>query len=107
MASSIMKVLWLVVLALVIASPVAHAITCSQVSSNLAPCLDYLRNGGTVPDACCNNIKSLSNAARTPADHQVVCNCLSKVARGSKGFMGYNASGLPGKCGVTSCNRIR
>ncbi|KAM6550424.1 hypothetical protein CsatB_000232 [Cannabis sativa] len=79
--------------------------TCSQVSSNLAPCLDYLRNGGTVPDACCNNIKSLSNAARTPADHQVVCYCLSKVARGSKGFMGYNASGLPGKCGVTSCNR--
>ncbi|KAF4393958.1 hypothetical protein G4B88_025927 [Cannabis sativa] len=89
---------------MVIASPVmTHAITCSQVDSNFDPCLNYLTFGGsgTVPAKCCNGLKSLSNAARTPANRQATCNCLKETAGRIKGFDYNLAAGLPGKCGVS------
>ncbi|XP_030481226.2 non-specific lipid-transfer protein 1-like [Cannabis sativa] len=116
MASSIVKVLCLVVLAMVIVSPVAHAITCGQVSSSIAPCLGYLRMGGSVPAGCCNGIRSLSNAAKTSTDRRAACNCLKSAANGIKGINYNLASGLPGKCGVsipykispsTNCNSVQ
>uniref|UniRef100_A0A803R8U7 Non-specific lipid-transfer protein n=1 Tax=Cannabis sativa TaxID=3483 RepID=A0A803R8U7_CANSA len=101
-SSSVVKVLCLVVLAMVVASPVVHAtITCGQVTSSLAPCLSYLKVGGAVPDGCCNGIKSLSGAAKTPADRQAACKCLKSAASSIKGVNFNLASGLPGKCGVS------
>ena len=114
-SSSVMKLLSLVVMAMVVAAPVANAaITCGQVSSSVAPCINYLRTGGTVPPACCNGIRSLNSAAKTTADRQAACKCLQSAAGSIKGINLNLAAGLPGKCGVnvpykispsTNCNR--
>ncbi|PON92741.1 hypothetical protein TorRG33x02_113390 [Trema orientale] len=45
-SSSVVKLLCLVVLAIVVASPVADALTCGQVSSSIGPCVNYLKSGG-------------------------------------------------------------
>ncbi|KAK8519398.1 hypothetical protein V6N13_133322 [Hibiscus sabdariffa] len=103
MASSMsLKLACVVVLCLVVGAPLAQGtITCGRVTSSLAPCIPYLRNGGAVPEGCCSGIKSLNAAAQTTPDRQAACNCL-KSAAGSMSGINYGlASGLPGKCGVS------
>ncbi|PON51601.1 Lipid transfer protein/Par allergen [Parasponia andersonii] len=113
-SSSVVKLLCLVVLTIVVASPVAHALTCGQVSSSIGPCVNCLKSGGAVPAAYCNGIRSLNSAAKTPADRQAGCRCLQSAAGSIKGINFSLAAGLPGKCGVdvpykispsTNCNR--
>nr|AAR22488.1 allergen Mal d 3 [Malus domestica]APG29331.1 lipid transfer protein [Malus domestica] len=88
------------VVALCMAVSVAHAITCGQVTSSLAPCIGYVRSGGAVPPACCNGIRTINGLARTTADRQTACNCLKNLAGSISGVNPNNAAGLPGKCGV-------
>ncbi|XVF29705.1 hypothetical protein REPUB_Repub15cG0145300 [Reevesia pubescens] len=103
MASSMtLKLACVVVLCLVLSATLAQgAISCGQVTTNLAPCISYLRgSGGAVPPGCCNGIKALNAAAKTTPDRQAACNCI-KSASGSISGINYGlASGLPGKCGV-------
>lgn len=112
--SSVGKLLCLMVLAMVVAAPLGHALTCGQVSSSIGPCKNYLKSGGAVPEECCNGIKSLNSAAKTTADRQAACRCLQSAASSIKGINLSLAAGLPGKCGVsvpykispsTDCNR--
>ncbi|BFG36580.1 hypothetical protein CerSpe_228540 [Prunus speciosa] len=101
MACSAMTKLALVVaLCMVVSVPIAQAITCGQVSSNIAPCISYVKNGGAVPPACCNGIRNVNNLAKTTADRQATCNCLKQLAGSLPGVNPNNAAGLPGKCGV-------
>ncbi|XP_009372013.1 non-specific lipid-transfer protein [Pyrus x bretschneideri] len=99
MASSAVTKLALVV-ALSMAVSVAHAITCGQVTSSLAPCINYAKGGGVVPPACCNGIRTINGIARTTADRQAACNCLKNLAGSIRGVNPNNAAALPGKCGV-------
>ncbi|KAM1353414.1 hypothetical protein ACFX2H_032910 [Malus domestica] len=99
MASSAVIKLALVV-ALCMAVSVAHAITCGQVSSSVAPCIGYLKSGGPVPPACCNGIRTINSLAETTPDRQAVCNCLKSLASSVSGVNPGNAESLPGKCGV-------
>ncbi|CAI9268704.1 unnamed protein product [Lactuca saligna] len=114
MARMAMMVLCVVVTSMVVAAPYAEAaITCAQVVSSLSPCLSYLKNGGAVPSACCNGVKSLNSAARTTPDRQTACRCLKSA---SGGVNPGNAASLPGKCGVsipykispsTDCSKVQ
>ncbi|QCE03114.1 hypothetical protein DEO72_LG8g1135 [Vigna unguiculata] len=89
-------------LCLVVATaPTAHAITCGQVTTSLASCINFLKNGGQVPPSCCAGVKSLNSAAKTTPDRQAVCNCLKSAAASISGFNANNAAILPGKCGVS------
>ncbi|CAN6575989.1 unnamed protein product [Malus baccata var. baccata] len=99
MASSAVTKLALVV-ALCMAVSVVHAITCGQVTSNLGPCINYVKRGGAVPPACCNGIRTINGLARTTADRQTTCNCLKNLAGSISGVNPNNAAALPGKCGV-------
>lgn len=77
-------------------------ITCGQVVRYLTPCISYVENGGAVPDACCNGIRTLNGQAQTTADRQGVCKCVKDAISGFS-YNGYNvalAAGLPSKCGV-------
>ncbi|XP_050214099.1 non-specific lipid-transfer protein 1-like [Mercurialis annua] len=94
------KIVSLFVVCMVIAPMVTEAITCGQISSSLAPCVNYLRSGGPVPPACCNGVRSINSAAKTTPDRQAACNCLKKAAGGIPGINQNLAGGLPGKCGV-------
>ncbi|XP_062094665.1 non-specific lipid-transfer protein 1-like [Humulus lupulus] len=114
-SSSVVKLLCMVVMAMVVAAPVANAITCGQVSSSVGPCINYLKSGGVVPAACCNGIRSLNSAAKTPADRQTACKCLQSASSSIKGLNLNLAAGLPGKCGInipykispsTNCNSV-
>ncbi|GMN40562.1 hypothetical protein TIFTF001_009789 [Ficus carica] len=102
-SSSVVKlVVCLAIMAMVVGgAPLADALTCGQVSSSLAPCISYLRTGGTVPAACCNGIKSLNAAAKTTADRQAACNCIKSASKSINGINFSLAAGLPGKCGVS------
>ncbi|RBG47962.1 hypothetical protein BRM46_09900, partial [Xanthomonas oryzae pv. oryzae] len=89
-------------LCLVVATaPTVQAITCGQVTSSLAPCIPYLKQGGAVPPSCCAGVRSLNAAAKTTPDRQAVCNCLKSAAGAISGFNANNAAVLPGKCGVS------
>ena len=102
LGSAVVKILCLAVIAMVVAAPAAEAISCGQVSSSMAPCINYLKgSGGAVPAGCCNGIKSLNSAAQTPADRQTACKCLKSAASSIKGLNVGLAAGLPGKCGVS------
>ncbi|PON51588.1 Lipid transfer protein/Par allergen [Parasponia andersonii] len=93
-------------------------ITCGQVVRYLTPCISYVANGGTVPAACCNGIRTLYGLAQTIADRQGVCKCVKDAISGFS-CNGYNvnfAAWLPSKCGVnlpykispsTNCQRYR
>ncbi|KAL5806734.1 hypothetical protein ACOSQ4_029467 [Xanthoceras sorbifolium] len=106
-----------VVMCMLMGVPVAQAaLTCGQVTSNLGPCIPYLKAGGMVPSACCSGIKNLNGAAATTPDRQQACKCLKSVASSISGINYNLASGLPGKCGVnvpykisptTDCNSVK
>lgn len=115
LSSPIGKVLCMAVIAMVVAAPAAEALSCGDVSSKVAPCINYLKGTvAAVPAACCNGIKSLNSASQTPADRQTACKCLKSAANSISGLNDGLAAGLPGKCGVnvpykisrsTNCNR--
>uniref|UniRef100_UPI003BF50375 non-specific lipid-transfer protein n=1 Tax=Bacillus paralicheniformis TaxID=1648923 RepID=UPI003BF50375 len=111
-----MKVLCVVVACLVVAAPHAEAITCGQVVQSLLPCLPYLRNAGALSPACCNGVRSLNGAAKSPADRRTTCGCIKNAYAANSGINSGNAAGLPGKCGVsipykispsTDCSKVQ
>ncbi|CAK9144473.1 unnamed protein product [Ilex paraguariensis] len=117
MTMLVMKLAVVVVMCMVMVAPYAEgAITCPKVRRDLIPCLNYLRNGGSVPRSCCNGVRSLNNAARTTADRQRACRCLQAAAKGVPAVnLGYAAS-IPAKCSLnipykispsTDCSKVR
>ncbi|XP_006842465.2 non-specific lipid-transfer protein 1 [Amborella trichopoda] len=91
------------------------AISCSTVTSILSPCLNYMRNAGTVPPPCCNAMSTLEGSSPTTADRQAVCGCLKMAATAIKRINDTLVQGLPNSCGVdmhytfsaqTDCSKI-
>ena len=110
------KIACLAVLCMVVVvAPYAEAVTCGQVQGSLAQCLGYLKNGGAVSVPCCNGIRAINSAAKTPADRQQTCVCLQQAYKSITGISLPNAASLPGKCGVnvpykispsTDCSKV-
>lgn len=103
-------------LCMVIGAPSAQAITCSDVTEAMIPCISYLTgSGGPAPAVpCCNGVRSVNNRAQTTADRQTVCKCLESDANTIPGLQPNLVAGLPSSCGVnlpykfstsTDCNR--
>ncbi|GMN40559.1 hypothetical protein TIFTF001_009785 [Ficus carica] len=101
-SSAVVKlVVCLAIMAVVVGAPLTNALTCGHVQSSLVPCVRYLKgSGGTVPPACCNQVKSLNSTAKTPADRQNVCKCLKSAYRTTRHINLNLVANLPGKCGV-------
>nr|XP_043610943.1 non-specific lipid-transfer protein Lac s 1-like [Erigeron canadensis] len=101
MAGMLMKIACMVVACMVVLAPYGEAIiTCGQVTSNLLPCLNYLRNGGQVPTNCCAGVRSVKRAARTRPDRQNACKCIKSACKDYPGIIEANAAILPKKCSV-------
>ncbi|KAF3680491.1 Non-specific lipid-transfer protein 2 [Capsicum annuum] len=77
----------------------AEGLTCGEVTSNVAPCINFLRNNGPL-GICCNGIRRLANAAKTTQDRQFTCNCLKSAANAIPGINFSKAAVLPRTCGV-------
>jgi Protease inhibitor/seed storage/LTP family len=102
-----MKPTALLALALVLALALATtpiltnaAVTCSDVYTDLMPCLGYVQ-GGTMSSSCCSGIRDLMSAASTTADRQTACRCIKSVASGASGSYTSRAMGIPGQCGIS------
>ncbi|XP_047149659.1 non-specific lipid-transfer protein 1-like [Vigna umbellata] len=105
-----------VVFMVVVSAHMAHAITCNQVASYVAPCFSYLTKGGNPSVGCCSGVKNLNSQAKTTADRKTTCNCLKQLSGSASGINPGNAASLPGKCKVnvpykistsTNCNTIK
>ncbi|CAN0879564.1 Non-specific lipid-transfer protein [Linum grandiflorum] len=116
MAASAMKLVAVLLVCAMVAAAPAGAITCGQVANNMAPCINYLKSGGTVPPACCNGIKTTLSQARTTADRRQACQCLKSAAAGISGLNEANAANMPAACRVnipykistsTNCNTVQ
>ncbi|XP_031264599.1 non-specific lipid-transfer protein 1-like [Pistacia vera] len=97
-----LKLVFVLAFALLVVAPVALSLNCGQVTSNLGPCLNYLKTTGTgaPPPSCCNGVKTLNNEATTTKDRQDACRCLQNTAKSLPGLNANTAAGLPSKCGV-------
>ncbi|XP_065851981.1 non-specific lipid-transfer protein 1-like [Euphorbia lathyris] len=112
-----MKLAVLVVAIMVVAGAMcAEGITCGQVTGAFAPCISYLKSGGSPTPQCCSGVGSIASAAKTTADRQQACNCLKSAAKSIPGINPANTESLPGKCKVnipyklslsTNCNSIK
>ncbi|GAB4833155.1 hypothetical protein Ancab_031400 [Ancistrocladus abbreviatus] len=100
MASSALLKLTCVMLAFImVASPYAEAITCSQVYPKIEPCRSYLVDGGRPSTACCNGVRELNALAKPGQARREACECL-KTAAEAFDFKHTNAERLPGLCRV-------
>ncbi|KAL9256030.1 Non-specific lipid-transfer protein-like protein [Drosera capensis] len=114
--SAFLKLAVAIMVCMALTAPLAEAaMTCGTVTKGLAPCMGYLRSGGSPSAACCNGVRSIKGMAATKADRQVACNCLKSAASRVSGIKLNNAASLPGKCGVsvslpisprTDCSRV-
>ncbi|KAJ0088450.1 hypothetical protein Patl1_31534 [Pistacia atlantica] len=102
MASSL-KLVCVLVLCMVMTAPMALAVDCNQVTSELAPCYGYLMSNGEgpAPADCCSGIQAVNNAAQTTADRQQICQCFKNAAQSASGINTNTAAQLPSKCGIT------
>uniref|UniRef100_A0A7C8YP85 Non-specific lipid-transfer protein n=1 Tax=Opuntia streptacantha TaxID=393608 RepID=A0A7C8YP85_OPUST len=101
MANSAMptKVACLFILTLLVVAPQTQALTCGQMVQTLLPCLSYLKNGGSVPAACCNAARTLNKTAKTAPDRQLACACLKQAAKAFAINYTYGSQ-LADKCGL-------
>lgn len=91
---------YLVICMVLVGAPIGHsAISCGQVTSNLATCLGYLQKGGSVPSTCCAGVRNIAGMARTTPDRQAACNCIKATAI-KVHVNERNAQALPGICKV-------
>nr|ACE07189.1 Art v 3 allergen precursor [Artemisia vulgaris] len=117
MAIKMMKVFCVMVVCMVVSSSYAEAaLTCSDVSTKISPCLNYLKKGGEVPADCCTGVKGLNDATKTTPDRQTACNCLKASFKSNKDLKSDFAVPLPSKCGLnlpyklsleTDCNKVK
>ncbi|XP_076895958.1 non-specific lipid-transfer protein P5-like [Bidens hawaiensis] len=108
------KVFSIIMVCMVVAAPYAEALTCGDVASKLTPCLNYLKHGGKVPDACCKGVKGLEVAAKTTSEKKTACGCMKNAYKTISGIKDEFALVLPKKCSVnipykispkTDCNK--
>ncbi|XP_052175784.1 non-specific lipid-transfer protein 1-like [Diospyros lotus] len=91
---------------LAVAPSCQAAVNCGMVATDLAPCLDYLRGGASVPAGCCDGVRNLYSQAQTTADRQNACKCMKSAALAVTGINLNNASNLPKICGVNIAYKI-
>ncbi|KAL5144012.1 Non-specific lipid-transfer protein [Glycine soja] len=100
MASLKVACVVLMCMAVMSAPMMVQAVSCNDVSVNLAPCLSYLMQGGDVPESCCSGVRNILGSASTTFDKQTVCKCLQQAAN-NYGINDEYAQALPARCNVS------
>ncbi|KAG8385772.1 hypothetical protein BUALT_Bualt03G0080000 [Buddleja alternifolia] len=68
------------VLALILYSAPAQAISCTQALQYLMPCQPFLLGISDISSPCCLGAQALAQATTSQADRKSVCQCLKQVA---------------------------
>ncbi|KAM3282502.1 non-specific lipid-transfer protein [Capsicum chacoense] len=87
---------------------VLSAPSCQTVTSQLSPCLPYIRNdsgnkGGNSPTVpCCTGVNNIYKLQKSIGDRVVICNCLKTVLINLGNMViPSRVSELPKKCGIS------
>lgn len=100
MKSSILAVSAMAILVVLLLPAPGGALTCSDVITDLSPCIQYLVSGkGSPSTACCAGASKLASAASTSADKKTACNCMKTTAQ-KVNTNPAAAQALPGSCGI-------
>ncbi|KAJ3685843.1 hypothetical protein LUZ61_015007 [Rhynchospora tenuis] len=99
MKGLVVSLLLLVVMAYVMLEP-CQALTCQDVTSNLAPCGNYLTGKGAATQQCCTGVQKLNGLANNTANRRLACNCMKANASRLKGLRYELINQLPSRCGV-------
>ncbi|KAH7421511.1 hypothetical protein KP509_13G061000 [Ceratopteris richardii] len=76
------------------------AISCTQVTIELAPCAGYLQGGGA-SSACCANVQQLYMQTLNDREAKVeACNCIKGVLNSFPSVTDAQIGGLASACGV-------
>ncbi|KAL8229166.1 hypothetical protein R6Q57_014066 [Mikania cordata] len=95
-----LAMLAMLVMALAMVHP-SEAFNCNDLTGMLAPCMNYLKSGGSPTHECCDGAKKVQGATKTQADRRTACKCAKKAA-GQLKVRPDAASSLPGKCGIST-----
>ncbi|KAF0902906.1 hypothetical protein E2562_019845 [Oryza meyeriana var. granulata] len=78
------------------------SLSCSDVISDVSPCLGFLQGDEDHPSGdCCDGLSSLVAAAATTEDRQAACECLKSVSGQFSGVEAAPARDLPADCGLS------
>ncbi|KAL8248734.1 hypothetical protein R6Q59_005602 [Mikania micrantha] len=95
-----LAMLAMMVMALAMVHP-SEAFNCNDLTSMLAPCMNYLKSGGSPTHECCDGAKKVQGATKSQADRRTACKC-AKNAAGQLKVRPDAANSLPGKCGIST-----
>ncbi|XP_031268518.1 non-specific lipid-transfer protein A-like [Pistacia vera] len=77
-----------------------RAISCGQVDSALAHCLEFLTGGPGPSPVCCDGVMNLKAMTPTIGDRRAACECMKEAAGHYASLKSDKASQLPQACGV-------
>ncbi|WCJ27828.1 Non-specific lipid-transfer protein 12 [Euphorbia peplus] len=78
-----------------------EGLRCGDVVRSMAPCLNYLKNGGDPSPSCCDGVAKINDQAQTRDDRQQTCKCLQNASMHfSSRIDPSNAQALPSSCGL-------
>ncbi|GAU30020.1 hypothetical protein TSUD_161060 [Trifolium subterraneum] len=100
MASSMLiKVTCLAVICLILGIPLANAtLSCDEIETSLAPCIEYVKNPGpSVPAACCDGFRIVYEAQCKDKD---LCKCSDFIKRKMPEVNDPAFFDIPNNCGL-------
>lgn len=97
-----LQVIAVVFISLVVNSPGGKALTCTEVDTDLLPCLSYVTGTSkSVSQMCCNGLKNLVALGKTKADREAACECMNSLTAKASDEEVARAAAVPGICGVS------
>lgn len=99
MKGVVVSILVMLVMSCVVLEP-CRALTCGDVNSSLAPCVNYLSGKGAATAQCCSGVHRLNGLANNTANRRAACNCMKANAGRVKGLRYDLINQLPRRCGV-------
>lgn len=81
---------------LVVEPMVTNALTCRDVARQLAPCINYLKNGRALPKGCCVGLGTWTTSLKPPLIVELLADrCLQNAAKTIIGLRQNLAESLP------------
>ncbi|CAL1368397.1 unnamed protein product [Linum trigynum] len=101
--STVMGSLLVACALIVVASPYGAKaeISCQQVASQLAPCINHVLVGGGVSPVCCQGVKKAATDVKTSADLRASCQCVKDSTARFPGVNYGRVNEVAPKCGTS------
>ncbi|XP_019189860.1 PREDICTED: non-specific lipid-transfer protein 1-like [Ipomoea nil] len=97
----LMSLLLLCVITSAVIPPWVEAqVSCSGLITTISPCIGYILNGGEIPQACCDGLKTVVDGLKSKLDRQSACECMKEGFSKATPDQIKRVQGLPNYCKV-------